>query len=208
MSVCQAATWPWRLSIPVRPSSGDPPPAWTPFGPLSPALNRLVVVCSPSVRSSLRYYPPRRRAALSPRSIDIPNWADRAFFIFTNHIACDSQLTIAISFGGPAWPISVADLNLGPLGNGQCMGAIFDFTQGANAPPPGEGFPAWIIGDTFLVRFFALAWPIPLADGFASACRKMCTVCSTPTHQLSALHNCPTQLTSAPINESTLSWTN
>ena len=91
------------------------------------------------------------------------------FFIFQNHTACDFLLTIVISFGGPAWQVNPTDLNLGPLGDSQCLGAIFDFTQGANAPPPGESFPAWIIGDTFLVQFFAWAWPILLADGFASA---------------------------------------
>jgi cathepsin D len=59
-----------------------------------------------------------------------------------------------MSFGGPSWPINVADLNLGTVSNGQCLGGIFDITAGSNVKPqPGQ--PAWIIGDTFLVRFFA-----------------------------------------------------
>jgi len=68
--------------------------------------------------------------------------------------ACSAQLSIAISFGGPAWPISLADLNLGTLANGRCLGAIFDITAGSNVKPT-PGTPQWIVGDTFLVRIFA-----------------------------------------------------
>jgi cathepsin D len=62
---------------------------------------------------------------------------------------------MSFAFGGPAWPISAADLNLGAIGNnGQCLGAIFDLSQDTGTKPlPGE--PVWIVGDTFLVRFFA-----------------------------------------------------
>ena len=67
--------------------------------------------------------------------------------------ACNTQLTIAISFGGPAWPISIADLNLGTVSGGLCLGAIFDITAGSNVKPT-PGTPQWIVGDTFLVRIF------------------------------------------------------
>jgi cathepsin D len=67
--------------------------------------------------------------------------------------ACNTQLTIAISFGGPAWPISLADLNLGTVSSGLCLGAIFDITAGSNVKPT-PGTPQWIVGDTFLVRIF------------------------------------------------------
>ncbi len=67
--------------------------------------------------------------------------------------ACNAQLTIAISFGGPAWPISLADLNLGSISSGRCLGAIFDITAGSNVKPT-AGTPQWIVGDTFLVRIF------------------------------------------------------
>ena len=67
--------------------------------------------------------------------------------------ACNTQLTIAISFGGPAWPISLADLNLGTVSSGRCLGAIFDITAGSNVKPS-PGTPQWIVGDTFLVRIF------------------------------------------------------
>lgn len=58
-----------------------------------------------------------------------------------------------MSFGGPAWPISVKDLNIGPANNGQCIGAIFDITGGSTQKPT-PGTPEWIVGDTFLVRIF------------------------------------------------------
>jgi cathepsin D len=60
---------------------------------------------------------------------------------------------VAISFGGQSWPISNADMNLGPVqdGSSQCVGAIFDLSQGSSIGP-GEG-PAWVMGDTFLVNF-------------------------------------------------------
>ena len=58
-----------------------------------------------------------------------------------------------MSFGGPSWPISIDDLNLGTIGGGQCLGAIFDVTQGTDISS--QGTPAWIVGDTFLVRVFS-----------------------------------------------------
>jgi cathepsin D len=67
------------------------------------------------------------------------------------YVACTTQLTMSFAFGGPAWPVSAADLNLGSIGNGQCLGAIFDLT-GSTSTNPRPGEPVWIIGDTFLVR--------------------------------------------------------
>jgi len=84
------------------------------------------------------------------------------FFAFP----CNSQLSVAISFGGPSWPISLADLNLGTVGNGKCLGAIFDITQGSSIPPGGAN-PAWIIGDTFLKNVYSVFRANPPAVGFA-----------------------------------------
>lgn len=68
--------------------------------------------------------------------------------------ACGSKLNIAISFGGPAWPINDDDLNVGTISSGHCLGAIFDITAGSNVKPS-SGTPSWIVGDTFLVRIFS-----------------------------------------------------
>ncbi|KAH9001074.1 acid protease [Lactarius akahatsu] len=79
---------------------------------------------------------------------------------------CKTDLAISLSFGGPSWPISLADMNLGTVGNGRCLGAIFDITQGTNVTP-GEGNPAWIIGDTFLKNVYSVFRASPPAVGFA-----------------------------------------
>jgi cathepsin D len=52
-----------------------------------------------------------------------------------------------MSFGGKNWPISDADFQVTQLTNEQCLGAFFELTTGGSAP-------AWIVGDTFLVRIF------------------------------------------------------
>jgi len=79
---------------------------------------------------------------------------------------CNTQLTIALSFGGPSWPISMADLNLGTVSAGQCLGGIFDLGAGTNVKPqPGE--PSWIVGDTFLKNVYSVFRANPPAVGFA-----------------------------------------
>lgn len=77
--------------------------------------------------------------------------------------ACNTKLNIAISYGGPAWPISDTDLNLGAVSSGLCLGAIFDITAGSNVKPT-SGTPEWIVGDTFLVRFFLILWSFSHPD--------------------------------------------
>ena len=72
-----------------------------------------------------------------------------------HHTACDTKLNVSMSFGGPSWPISNADLSLGTNTDGMCVGAIFDIEQGTNISPS-SGVPSWIVGDTFLVRFHLL----------------------------------------------------
>jgi hypothetical protein len=72
-------------------------------------------------------------------------------FCCSNPPACNTKLEVTISFGGTAWPINSADMNLGqvPGGSDQCMGGIFDVSTGADIGN-GNG-PDWIVGDTFLV---------------------------------------------------------
>ncbi|KAI0301043.1 aspartic peptidase domain-containing protein [Multifurca ochricompacta] len=84
------------------------------------------------------------------------------FFAFP----CNTQLTISISFGGPSWPISLADLNLGTVSSSLCLGAIFDITQGTPIQPS-DGNPSWIVGDTFLKNVYSVFRANPPAVGFA-----------------------------------------
>ncbi|KAF8881806.1 aspartic peptidase domain-containing protein [Infundibulicybe gibba] len=70
---------------------------------------------------------------------------------------CSTEVYISLSFGGRLWPISPADMNLGPLKRqpGRCLGAIFDLSEGDNLIS-GPGIPAWVVGTAFLVtiRFY------------------------------------------------------
>lgn len=109
------------------------------------------------------------------------------------HTACSTQLSIAISFGGPAWPISISDLNLGTVGDGRCLGAIFDITQGTNVPP-GSATPAWIVGDTFLVGSFSSRSLLRNLTVVAYERRKTCIASSVPARQPSASRSYQMQL--------------
>ena len=69
-------------------------------------------------------------------------------------IACNTEVQISLSFGGSSWPISPADMNLGPstgASDQECLGGIFDLGA-ASSGTGGGGTPSWIVGDTFLVR--------------------------------------------------------
>ncbi|KAI0250118.1 aspartic peptidase domain-containing protein [Lactifluus subvellereus] len=79
---------------------------------------------------------------------------------------CKTQVTVSISFGGPPWPINVADMNLGPVRNGQCLGGIFDINPVAKTKPQ-PGLPVWIVGDTFLKNVYTVFRADPPAVGFA-----------------------------------------
>lgn len=57
---------------------------------------------------------------------------------------------MSFAFGGKSWPISSADMNLGRISASQCVGGIFDLTQGSDVTG-GNGNPTWVVGDTFLV---------------------------------------------------------
>lgn len=91
-------------------------------------------------------------------------------------LACDQNVNVTFSFGGKAWPISPDDFNLGTLGGGMCLGAIFDLGLGSSIGN-GGGNPSWVVGDTFLVRTFDRDI-VTVAD---LAARKTCTLSSAPT---------------------------
>ena len=66
--------------------------------------------------------------------------------------ACSTSVSVSLSFGGQAWPISTEDMNLGTVGGDLCLGGIFDLGLGSNIGS-GGGNPSWVVGDTFLVRY-------------------------------------------------------
>ena len=68
-------------------------------------------------------------------------------------IACDTTVSVTLNFGSRTWAISDADFNLGTIdARGQnCVGGIFDLDAGTNIDAS-NSIPAWVVGDTFLVR--------------------------------------------------------
>ena len=70
--------------------------------------------------------------------------------------ACSTTVTVTMNFGSQTWTISPQDFNLGAIDNTgkMCVGGVFDLDAGTNgaAGDPSSGSPAWVIGDTFLVR--------------------------------------------------------
>ncbi|KAG1780797.1 aspartic peptidase domain-containing protein [Suillus placidus] len=74
---------------------------------------------------------------------------------------CSTAVNIAISFGGPSWPISPADFLLTKISSSQCVGAFFELNTGGSAPN-------WIVGDTFLKNVYSVFRYNPAAVGFAA----------------------------------------
>ncbi|KAG2110606.1 aspartic peptidase domain-containing protein [Suillus discolor] len=74
---------------------------------------------------------------------------------------CTTAVNVAISFGGPSWPISPADFQLTKISSSQCVGAFFELNTGGTAPN-------WIVGDTFLKNVYSVFRYNPAAVGFAA----------------------------------------
>jgi cathepsin D len=74
---------------------------------------------------------------------------------------CSTAVNVAISFGGPSWPISPADFQLTKISSSQCVGAFFELSTGGSAPN-------WIVGDTFLKNVYSVFRYNPAAVGFAA----------------------------------------
>ncbi|KAI1795502.1 acid protease [Ganoderma leucocontextum] len=79
---------------------------------------------------------------------------------------CNAKVEVALAFGGKAWPISDADMNLGTVQANMCLGGIFDLNLGSNVGS-GGGNPVWVVGDTFLKNVYTVFRANPPAVGFA-----------------------------------------
>jgi len=79
---------------------------------------------------------------------------------------CSTKVQVSLAFGGKSWAIDSDDMNLGPVGSGQCLGGIFDLSQGSNVSP-GAGNPSWVVGGTFLKNVYSVFRASPAAVGFA-----------------------------------------
>ncbi|KAF8842383.1 acid protease [Paxillus ammoniavirescens] len=83
------------------------------------------------------------------------NW--EGYYIYP----CTTPVNVAISFGGPSWPVSPADFQLTKVSSSQCVGAFFELNTGSSAPE-------WIVGDTFLKNVYSVFRYSPPSIGFAA----------------------------------------
>ncbi|KAK7692175.1 hypothetical protein QCA50_003796 [Cerrena zonata] len=79
---------------------------------------------------------------------------------------CTTEVELSIAFGGKLWPINPTDMNLGTIPSGQCLGGVFDLTQGSDVGS-GGGNPSWVVGDTFLKNVYSVFRATPPSIGFA-----------------------------------------
>ncbi|KAF7369214.1 Peptidase A1 domain-containing protein [Mycena venus] len=100
--------------------------------------------------------------AAVPNAGPVQQQGGEGFFQFP----CSTEVSITLSFGGQAWPISSEDMNLGEVeqGSSMCVGAIFDISLGADT---GSSGPSWVIGDTFLKNVYSVFRQNPMSVGFA-----------------------------------------
>jgi len=99
-----------------------------------------------------------------PGSVDLGN-SDPGFFAYP----CNTNITVAMSFGGQSWPINPEDFNAGQVNNGRnplCLGAIFDLSLGVNNAQDSAS-PTWVVGDTFLKNVYTVFRSSPPSVGFA-----------------------------------------
>ncbi|KAI0823420.1 acid protease [Trametes gibbosa] len=95
-----------------------------------------------------------------PGAIPVPSM--QGFWQFP----CSTDVQVSFAFGGKSWPVSAADMNLGPISSTMCVGGVFDLTQGSDVSG-GGGNPTWVVGDTFLKNVYSVFRANPPAVGFA-----------------------------------------
>ncbi|KAJ7694424.1 aspartic peptidase domain-containing protein [Mycena rosella] len=76
---------------------------------------------------------------------------------------CNTTVNITVSFGGKAWPINPADINLGPTSDGACLGAISVAGEGIGK----DSEENWVFGIAFLTNVYSVFRMTPPSIGFA-----------------------------------------
>ena len=87
----------------------------------------------------------------------------------TLSLACSTKPNVTLAFGGQAWAIDSADMNLGAVNSAgtYCLGGIFVLSEGSNVPS-GSNSLTWVVGDTFLKNVYSVFRQTPAAVGFAA----------------------------------------
>ncbi|KAJ7114943.1 hypothetical protein C8R44DRAFT_880999 [Mycena epipterygia] len=77
---------------------------------------------------------------------------DTGFYEFP----CAMRVNITVSFGSKAWPLDLANINIGPTSDNACLGAIFAISDTVN--PSGAN---WEFGLTFLAYMLIYLLRVP-----------------------------------------------
>jgi len=102
---------------------------------------------------------------------------------------CSTNVNISLSFGGKTWSIDPDDFKLTTTRDGNCLGAIFEFS-GTSTTGSGNSALAWIIGDTFLKNVYSVFRYNPASVGFATVApgaEKLVTQLGVPTPTIGAV---------------------
>jgi len=103
---------------------------------------------------------------------------------------CSTTVNVSLSFGGKSWPINPEDFKLTTIENGQCLGAVFDFSGGSSTGASNGATPPWIIGDAFLKNVYTVFRQNPASVGFAAVApdaQKLVTELGVPTPTIGAV---------------------
>ena len=90
---------------------------------------------------------------------------------------CSSQVNVTLQYGGLAYSISNADMNLGSFtsDSSMCTGAFFEMNLSSASPID------WIVGASFLKNVYSIFRYNPLAIGFAQLSNSAQTVSNGTT---------------------------
>ncbi|KAE8234843.1 hypothetical protein CF326_g108 [Tilletia indica] len=81
---------------------------------------------------------------------------DGGFYVYP----CDTNVQLSFTFDGTTYDVDSRDFNFGPVGQGYCVGSLFEEDLGTGAP-------SFIVGDTFLKNVYSAYRYNPPSVGFA-----------------------------------------
>ncbi|KAK0534473.1 hypothetical protein OC834_001863 [Tilletia horrida] len=81
---------------------------------------------------------------------------DGGFYVFP----CETSVQLSFTFDGATYDVNPRDFNFGSVGQGYCVGSLFEENLG-------QGAPSFIVGATFLKNVFSAYRYNPPAVGFA-----------------------------------------
>ncbi|CAD6893788.1 unnamed protein product [Tilletia caries] len=95
---------------------------------------------------------------------------DGGFYVFP----CDTTVELSFTFDGTTYDVDPRDFNFGAVGQGYCVGSLFEENLGSSAPQ-------FIVGDTFLKNVYSAYRYNPPSVGFAKLKNGAAQVLSIPS---------------------------